>query len=102
MARKRRRKKYSTGRQALILVAEILTVFILLVVVAGLYQWARIGHNRLDLNNLEAYQDTGPYTNIALFGLDSREGQLDSGANSDTMIIASIKNKTKEVRLVSV
>ncbi|MBQ4362168.1 MAG: LCP family protein [Lachnospiraceae bacterium] len=101
MARKKR-NKYSTGRQALILVAQTLIVLILLVMVYAGYQWARIGHGRLNLRNLEAYQDTGPYTNIALFGLDAREGQLDSGTNSDTMIIASIKNKTKEVRLVSV
>lgn len=102
MARKRRRKKYSTGRQALIMVAELLTVVILFVVVAALYQWSRIGHNRLDPSKLEAYHDTGPYTNIALFGADAREGGIDKGANTDTMIIASIKNKTKEVRLVSV
>ena len=102
MARRRRRKKYSTGRQALIMVAELLTVVILFVLVAALYQWSRIGHNSLDPSKLEAYHDTGPYTNIALFGADAREGGIDKGANTDTMIIASIKNKTKEVRLVSV
>ena len=102
MAHKRRRKKYSTGRQALIMVAELLTVVILFVMVAVLYQWSRIGRNNLDPSKLEAYHDTGPYTNIALFGADAREGAIDKGANTDTMIIASIKNKTKEVRLVSV
>ena len=102
MARKHKHKKYSTGRQALILIAQVLVVLILLVLVYAGYQWARIGHSRLNLNNLEAYQDTGPYTNIVLFGLDAREGQIDKGTNSDTIIIASIKNKTKEVRLVSV
>ena len=102
MARRRRRKKYSTGRQALIMVAELLTVVILFVLVAALYQWSRIGHNSLDPSKLEAYHDTGPYTNIALFGADAREGGIDKGAITDTMIIASIKNKTKEVRLVSV
>ena len=101
MARKKQ-KKYSAGRQGLILVAEVLIVLILLVLVYAGYQWARVGHGRLNLGNLEAYQDTGPYTNIALFGLDAREGQIEKGTNSDTMIIASIKNKTKEVRLVSV
>jgi len=43
------------------------------------------------------------YTNIALFGLDTRTaGQLGKGNRSDTMIIASINNDTKEVKLVSV
>ena len=43
------------------------------------------------------------YTNIALFGLDTRTpGQLGKGNRSDTIIIASINNDTQEVRLVSV
>ncbi len=41
------------------------------------------------------------YMNIALFGADSRTGDL-SRTNTDTIIIASINNDTKEVRLVSV
>ena len=41
------------------------------------------------------------YTNIALFGLDTREGNLER-ANSDTIIIASINNKTREIKMVSV
>ena len=42
------------------------------------------------------------YMNIALFGVDSREGSLDKEAHSDTILIASINNKTKDVKLVSV
>lgn len=42
------------------------------------------------------------YTNIALFGVDSRTGILGRGCRSDTMIIASINNQTKEVKLCSV
>lgn len=42
------------------------------------------------------------YTNIALFGLDTRKaGQLGKGNRSDTMIIASINNDTGYVKLVS-
>ncbi|MGN0360605.1 MAG: LCP family protein [Hominisplanchenecus sp.] len=41
------------------------------------------------------------YMNIALFGVDSREGNLER-TNTDTIIIASINNDTKEVKLVSV
>ena len=42
------------------------------------------------------------YTNIALFGLDNRtEGEYDQGL-SDVIMIASINNKTKEVKLLSV
>lgn len=43
------------------------------------------------------------YTQIALFGVDSRSKKLGSGDNrSDTIIIACINNETKEVKLVSV
>ena len=41
------------------------------------------------------------YTNIALFGVDSRHGEMDY-VNTDTIIIASINNDTKVVKLVSV
>lgn len=42
------------------------------------------------------------YTTIALFGLDSRDVTSDTGNRSDTIIIASLNNKTKEVKLISV
>lgn len=42
------------------------------------------------------------YRNIALFGVDSREGSLGKGTRSDTIIIASINQDTGDVKLVSV
>lgn len=42
------------------------------------------------------------YRNIVLFGVDSRDKQLLAGTRSDTMIIASINQQTKDVKLVSV
>lgn len=42
------------------------------------------------------------YTNIALFGMDSRDGSLGEGNRSDSIMIASINNKTKDVKIVSV
>lgn len=42
------------------------------------------------------------YRNIALFGVDSREGELGKGTRSDSMIIASINQDTKEIKLISV
>lgn len=51
----------------------------------------------------ETKQSMSGYLNIALFGLDTRTaGQLGKGNRSDTIIIASINNDTKEVKLVSV
>lgn len=42
------------------------------------------------------------YRNIALFGVDARDGQLGKGTRSDTIIIASINQDTHEIKLVSV
>ena len=42
------------------------------------------------------------YTNFVLFGSDSRSGDVTRNANTDTIIIASLNNDTKEVKLVSV
>ena len=60
-----------------------------------------VGQNEdMDANTAELLKG---YTNIALFGLGSRTpGSLGEGELSDTIIIASINNETKEVRLMSV
>lgn len=42
------------------------------------------------------------YRNIALFGVDSRDKQLNKNTRTDVIMIASINLDTKEVRLVSV
>ncbi len=42
------------------------------------------------------------YTNVALFGVDSRDGNLGEGNRTDCIIVASLNNKTKEIKLVSV
>ena len=64
----------------------------------------RLPQPRLSLIHiyLEAYKDTGPYTNIALFGLDSRNDELDGGVQSDCIMIASINNDTSDVTLTSI
>lgn len=42
------------------------------------------------------------YTNVALFGVDSRDGNLGKGNRTDCIIVASLNNETKEIRMVSV
>lgn len=62
-----------------------------------------IDKNDLEINSEVASADFGDgYLNIALFGVDSRSGELESGTLSDSIIVASLNNQTKEVRLVSV
>ena len=51
---------------------------------------------------VETQEVLSGYWNIALFGVDNREnGEFDTG-HSDTIMVCSINNDTKEVRLVSV
>lgn len=47
-------------------------------------------------------EEKGSFTNIALFGIDSRGTEFESATHSDTIIIVSINNKTKEVKMMSV
>lgn len=42
------------------------------------------------------------YTNVALFGVDSRDGNLEEGNRTDCIIVASLNNETKEIKMVSV
>ncbi len=42
------------------------------------------------------------YKTIVLYGVDSREGNTGKGSNSDSIILVSINEETKEVRLVSI
>ncbi len=52
--------------------------------------------------NKEAEKVGVGYTTVALFGIDSRDGELELGTRSDCIIVASLNNETKEVRMVSV
>lgn len=107
--RGRRRKRgfasWSLGKKlGVILTGTVLTVLATgLVIVAS--KMSKIETTKIDTDKLsiseEVEHETG-YTNIALFGLDSRAGDLGKGNRSDTMMIASLNNETKEVKLVSI
>lgn len=48
------------------------------------------------------YVRGGGYWTIAVFGVDSRDGNVDKGALSDVEMLCSINKKTGEIRLASV
>lgn len=50
----------------------------------------------------EEKEETKGYRNIALFGVDARDGELGKGTRSDSIIIASINLDTQEIKLISV
>ena len=93
----------------------ILEIIVLLLFIGGLYVYGQISAklDKIDIQetdlqeqdivtNDQAPQMTG-YTTYALFGLDhrSRNEKLNT-ENRDTIIVASINNDTKAVKLVSV
>lgn len=95
LRRKRRRKRI------IFLLVEIIILLALCAVAYGVIKLDLINYHKLDAEQLGINWDTGAYTNIALFGLDSRDGELDRGVRSDCMMVASINNKTKKVKIVS-
>ena len=100
---KKRAKKKKRRRRIGILVAEVIILSVLCVFAYATVKMDKLDFNFLDEDKLEVYKDTGPYTNIALFGLYAREGEsIESGVRSDSMMIASINNETNEVKVVSI
>ena len=88
-----------------------LEIIVLVVLMGGLFVYAKLGklnhetinEEEIDVNeSVTENQVMKGYTTIALVGIDSRDDKLKSDWNSDTMIIASINNDTKKVKLVSV
>ncbi len=67
----------------------------------GKMQQVKISDEELQINN-EVEESLSGYRNIAIFGVDSRSSNLGKGNRSDCIIIASINEKTKEVKLASV
>ena len=50
----------------------------------------------------EAKKRGSGYLNVALFGVDSRDNDLDKGTRSDTIMIASLNKKTMKVKIASI
>lgn len=109
--RKKLTKKQKQKRKLIVIGMEILCLIVLL---GALYVWKLFSKVEIDTSftdseagvNEDLSEDTivtlEGYTNIALFGLDNRTVGHSEGGHSDVIMIASIDNKTKDVKLVSV
>ena len=98
---RRKRLKKRRRRRRLVIILELIILCILGTTAFGLFKLGKM--ERTNLSNIKnnGLKQTG-YTNVALFGLDSREKNLGKGNRTDTIMIASINNETKKVKLVSV
>ncbi len=100
----------SGARRRLFRPFKILLIFILVIVLlvigASIYIFSRLGTTDWDddsiyMNNISD-SNIDDYTNIALFGVDSRDNELDSNTRSDSIMIASINKKNHDIKLVSI
>jgi len=105
--------KKSGFKKFLKVVGIVILVLVLIAAGAGIggyiYLNTRLGemnYVHIDKNNIEinegVKESLSGYRTIALFGVDSREDQLEKGTRSDCIILATVDQKTKSVKLVSV
>ncbi|MBU3874733.1 LCP family protein [Faecalicatena sp. AGMB00832] len=110
---RRRRRRAQRGFMAWALWKKVLAIaggtLVLLTTAGVAFAASKLGKletttldtDKLNISTEIEHNETG-YLNVALFGLDSRDGSLSSGERSDTIIIASLNRQTKEVKLCSV
>lgn len=88
-----------------ILVLAVLVAILYMVLKTGNIQKITVNEDNIttELNeNVVNNEALKGYRNIALFGVDSRDGDLGKGTRSDTIIIASINEDTGDIKLCSV
>ena len=105
MSRKKRKKK----SKIILLIVEFIVLIALLI---GLFIYSKLSKvdntGEIEEKDVEIELDSETaevlkgYTNIALFGLDNRDTGRYDGGNSDCIMIVSINNDTKKVKIVSV
>ena len=111
------RKKARRRRRRIIFGLEIVVILLLVVALYVVYRLdlADTGNKKSVVNakvndEVQAQIDDKEndnwkmdgYTNVALFGVDSRDTNLGKGARTDTIMVASLNNSTGEVKLCSI
>ena len=110
MAKKRPLTKRQRRKRKIIIF--IIELIVLLVLIGVLWVAMKMGKiQRHEIKEVEVVKNKvdnttttamDKYTTFALFGLDNRtNGSYDSG-NADTIMVVSIDNKTKEIKIASV
>ena len=103
-------KKKNKGLKIFLRVLIVIIVIILGIAIAG-YSFVHSKFSKMKTEYIdktaigiseEAKDSLKGYRNIALLGIDSRADDYGTGNRSDCIIIASINEKTKEVKLLSV
>ena len=102
-------KKQNAVKKAAIILAAITVVIAVIALAVGGYLKSKF--DKIDTETFEdgdiimneEVEDIGVgYTNFVLFGADSRDNDVTKDLNTDSIIIVSLNNETKEIKLVSV
>lgn len=100
--KKKRRKK---RRMKFILFFEFLLIILLGITAFVFFQISKIPTYEMDDNLIQenAFSDENisNYTNILLFGVDSRANELTEATRTDSIMVLSLNKKTKDITLTS-
>ncbi len=105
ISRKQAKKK---RKRIFLFLFEVIVLAVLLVVLYGVLKADKVEKIAINEDNIvindqvESNQTMKGYRNVALFGVDARNGALGKGTRSDTIMIASLNMDTGDVKLVSV
>ena len=101
-ARKKRRNRKK--KRAIILAVEIILLLLLSGTAFVMAKYDKFQTVAIDADDIAINEGAAKegYTTFVLFGGDSRQGELEAGTHADTMIIVSLDNETKEIRMASV
>lgn len=102
-----KRKKKKKRKKRLIRTIIVIIIEIILLILIGFFifikgKLGQISRYELDSNNLNV-TDLGlkDYYNIAIFGVDARDDELEHNTRSDTIMLVSIDTKSGEIKLTS-
>ena len=94
---RRQRQRKRRKRRILVLAVEVFLLCIL-----GVTAYTMFKLDKLNTTSVDGLMNNGlsqeGYLNVALFGTDNRPGESE-GVRSDCIIVASLNNETKEVKL---
>ena len=107
MARRRKRRKWSLKMKIIVFIEGVILAVLLAgagVIAATMNKIERIEVKKevVDISITQEVEHKTGYLNVAVFGLDSRKGELGEGNLSDTIMIVSLNQATNEVKIVSV
>ena len=101
-------KELSKKKKAALIAGVVVLLLMLAVVLFVAWKFSKLNTEKIDADEIIINDFVGDepigvgYTNFVLFGGDSRHGDVDKDLNTDSIIIVSLNNETKEVKMVSV